>query len=154
MDLWSVAARHWQQCLLLAGRAEACTAPKAFAVLVYLVAHAGQLVTKEVLFDAVWPGTAVSDTILKACIYQIRQGWGETVDTPQCVATVYGRGYRSELHGATRDRMGRELAEILDTLPADMLRGLILEGLRWSDHAMLDVLAILARRQDPARLCS
>jgi predicted ATPase len=30
--------------------------PKAFAVLVYLVTHAGQLVTKEALFDAVWLG--------------------------------------------------------------------------------------------------
>ncbi len=35
--------------------------PKAFAVLAYLITHTGQLVTKEALFDAVWPGAAVSD---------------------------------------------------------------------------------------------
>jgi predicted ATPase len=57
-----------------------------------------------------------------------------------------------ELHGATRDRMVRELAELLDTLTADMPLVLILEDLHWSDHATLDVLAILARRREPARL--
>src|SRR5918996_1919615 len=31
--------------------------PKVFAVLALLVAHAGQLVTKEALFKAVWPET-------------------------------------------------------------------------------------------------
>ena len=35
-----------------------CTpaAPKAFALLQYLVVHAGRLVTKEELLDACWPG--------------------------------------------------------------------------------------------------
>jgi hypothetical protein len=33
--------------------------PKTFEVLVYLVTHAGQLVTKEALFDVIWPETAV-----------------------------------------------------------------------------------------------
>ena len=31
--------------------------PKAFAVLRYLVAHAGRLVTKDELLRAVWPGS-------------------------------------------------------------------------------------------------
>ena len=285
--------------------------PKAFAVLAYLVTHSGELVTKEALFDAVWLGAAVSDTVLKACIYQIRQVLGETVETPQYIATVHGRGYRfiapvtaveqpatapvasvpplaalssscqpvilsppwpspllvereavlrqlhawlaearqgrrrvvlvmgeagigktavvtaftaqaaaqhavriawgqcvehcgageaympiltalgqlcrgpdgtrivailrqqaptwlvqmpwllrptdrallqQELHGVTRDRMVRELAEMLDTLTAAVPLVLILEDLHWSDHATLDVLAILARRREPARL--
>ena len=68
--------------------------PKAFAVLTYLVAHAGQLVTKEALFEAVWPGMAVSDTVLKASIGQLRQALGETVAAPQYIATVHRRGYR------------------------------------------------------------
>ncbi len=68
--------------------------PKPFAVLSYLVAHAGQLVTKEALFEAVWSETAVSDTVLKACIRQIRQALGDTAQTPQFIATVHRRGYR------------------------------------------------------------
>ncbi|MGH9847970.1 MAG: winged helix-turn-helix domain-containing protein [Blastocatellia bacterium] len=42
--------------------------PKAFAVLAYLLERRGQLVTKNELFDACWPDTEVSDTVLKVCI--------------------------------------------------------------------------------------
>ena len=283
--------------------------PKAFAVLTYLVTHAGQLVTKEALLEAVWAETAVSDMVLKASIRQIRQVLGETVETPQFIATVHRRGYRfiapvsigepasstsvqsapvslplpasspglqpaslsaflvaregvlrqlqarlaeamqgrrrmvlvtgepgigktalvtaftaqaaaqheiriawgqcvehygageaympvltalgqlcrdperlpvvallrqhaptwlvqmpwllspadretlqHELRGATRDRMLRELAELLDTITIYQPLILVLEDLHWSDHATLDVLTMLARRREPARL--
>ena len=33
--------------------------PKAFAVLRYLVEHAGRLVTQDELLDAVWPGVHI-----------------------------------------------------------------------------------------------
>src|SRR5215475_5551396 len=47
--------------------------PKAFAILQYLVEHAGRLVTKEVLLEAIWPETAVSDGVLKVRIDEIRK---------------------------------------------------------------------------------
>jgi predicted ATPase/DNA-binding winged helix-turn-helix (wHTH) protein len=68
--------------------------PKTFAVLHYLVAHAGQLVTKAALLEAVWPKTAVSDTVLKDCMHELRRALGDTARTPQCIATVHRRGYR------------------------------------------------------------
>src|SRR5262245_59611054 len=68
--------------------------PKAFAVLQYLVAHAGQLVTKEGLLAAVWPGMAVSEAVLKVCLSEIRKALGDTVKTPRFIATVHRRGYR------------------------------------------------------------
>src|SRR5262245_3490633 len=46
---------------------------KACEVLQYLVAHAGQLVMKDTLFQAVWPETAVSDRVLTNCIAELRQ---------------------------------------------------------------------------------
>jgi DNA-binding winged helix-turn-helix (wHTH) protein len=46
--------------------------PKAFAVLVHLVEHAGELVTKNQLLEAVWPGTFVGDAVLKDSIRQVR----------------------------------------------------------------------------------
>ena len=42
--------------------------PKPLAVLVHLVAHAGDVVSKEALLDAVWPETAVSDDVLRSSI--------------------------------------------------------------------------------------
>jgi DNA-binding winged helix-turn-helix (wHTH) protein len=53
------------------GAAHIALRPKTFAVLHYLVAHAGQLVTKEALLEAVWPETAVSDGVLKGCMHEL-----------------------------------------------------------------------------------
>src|SRR5215510_5013850 len=68
--------------------------PKTFEVLVYLVTHAGQLVTKDALFDAVWPETAVGDGVLKTSMNELRKALGETAKAPQWIATVHRRGYR------------------------------------------------------------
>jgi DNA-binding winged helix-turn-helix (wHTH) protein len=68
--------------------------PKAFAVLQYLVARAGQLVTKEALLAAVWPETTVSEAVLKVCLSEIRKALGDTARTPRFIATVHRRGYR------------------------------------------------------------
>jgi DNA-binding winged helix-turn-helix (wHTH) protein/tetratricopeptide (TPR) repeat protein len=68
--------------------------PKPFAVLAALVTHAGQVVTKEALFEAAWPETAVTDGVLKGCIRQIRHALGERTGTASSIATVHRRGYR------------------------------------------------------------
>src|SRR4029453_6584022 len=68
--------------------------PKPFVVLAYLVAHAGQVVSKETLLDAVWPNTAVTEGVLKTCLGQIRQMLGETARAPQYIATPPRRGFR------------------------------------------------------------
>src|SRR5215510_12577165 len=69
-------------------------APRPLAVLAYLVAHAGEVVTKDELLEAVWPETVVSEGVLKTCIGQIRRVLGETAQAPQYIATVHRRGYR------------------------------------------------------------
>src|SRR6266545_783524 len=68
--------------------------PKAFAVLQYLVAHAGQLVTKEALLATVWPEMAVSEAVLKVCLSEIRKTLGDVAKTPRFIATLHRRGYR------------------------------------------------------------
>src|SRR5215467_4340919 len=59
---------------------------KACEVLQYLVAHAGQLVTKDALFAAVWPEMAVSDNVLTNCIVELRQALGDNARRPRCIA--------------------------------------------------------------------
>src|SRR4029450_2282349 len=68
--------------------------PKPLAVLVCVVARAGQVVTKYELLEAVWPETVVSEGVLKTCLAQIRRVLGETAQAPQYIATVHRRGYR------------------------------------------------------------
>src|SRR5262245_3063396 len=68
--------------------------PKVFAVLRHLVEHAGQLVTKQQLLDAVWPGTYVTDAVLKDSIKQLRDALGDDAGTPRFIETAHRRGYR------------------------------------------------------------
>jgi DNA-binding winged helix-turn-helix (wHTH) protein/predicted ATPase len=55
-------------------------------------------------------------------------------------------------HGTSRDRMLRELGDVLDVVSAEVPVILVLEDLHWSDSATVDLLAVLARRRDPARM--
>jgi DNA-binding winged helix-turn-helix (wHTH) protein len=89
--------------------------PKPLAVLAILVAQAGQVVTKEALLDAVWPETAVTESVLKGCIRQIRRALSETAGTAQYVATVHRRGYRF-------------LASVTLRAASSVLKGAILPG--------------------------
>ncbi len=68
--------------------------PKAFAVLHYLVAHAGQLVTKDALWQAVWPDVTVSDDVLTACVRDIRKALRDDPKRPRLIETVHRQGYR------------------------------------------------------------
>jgi DNA-binding winged helix-turn-helix (wHTH) protein len=68
--------------------------PKTFAVLQYLVAQAGQVVTQDALLDAVWGLTAVSDTVVRRSIRELRTILGDTAQHPQFIQTVHRRGYR------------------------------------------------------------
>ncbi len=57
-----------------------------------------------------------------------------------------------ELRTVTRERMLREMAEALEALTKEAPLVCILEDLHWSDSATLDLLSVLARRREPARL--
>ena len=68
--------------------------PKAFAVLGYLVDHAGALITKEELLRAAWGSTVVSDAALTTCVREIRRRLGERAGAPRYIETIHRRGYR------------------------------------------------------------
>jgi DNA-binding winged helix-turn-helix (wHTH) protein/tetratricopeptide (TPR) repeat protein len=59
---------------------------------------------------------------------------------------------RSDLLGVTKERMLREMAEAIEALSASALLVLVLEDLHWSDYSTLDLLGMLARRNEAARL--
>jgi TolB-like protein/Tfp pilus assembly protein PilF len=68
--------------------------PKALAVLRVLVARAGQVVTKDELFQTVWPQTVVSDDALTTCILELRHALRDNAKQPRYIETVHRRGYR------------------------------------------------------------
>jgi DNA-binding winged helix-turn-helix (wHTH) protein len=68
--------------------------PKSFQLLTYMTEHPGRLLTKEELLDAGWGKTAVSDGVLKVCIWEIREALGDDPAEPRYVQTVHRAGYR------------------------------------------------------------
>ena len=93
--------------------------PKAFAVLHYLVAHAGRLVTQEELLEAVWPETYVQPEVLRNHIFDIRRALGDSPQAPRFVETLPRRGYR--FIAAVRDLAGAEPAELPAAAPAPLV---------------------------------
>ncbi len=68
--------------------------PKAYGVLHFLVTHAGRLVTKDELLDAVWPETHVTEGVLKVAIAEIRKTLNDVSHSPRFIETAHRRGYR------------------------------------------------------------
>lgn len=68
--------------------------PKAFAVLHYLVEHAGRLVTHQELLDAVWPDTFIDPQAVKSHIFDIRRALQDPPKSPRFIETLPRRGYR------------------------------------------------------------
>ncbi len=65
---------------------------KPLEVLRHLLRHAGEVVTKDELQNAVWPGRVLSDTVLTKAVSRIREVLGD--DAQQIIKTVHGYGYR------------------------------------------------------------
>ena len=68
--------------------------PKAVNLLAFLVQHPGRLVTKQEIFEAVWPDTAVTDHALTRVIAQLRRALGDEAREANYIETVPTRGYR------------------------------------------------------------
>jgi TolB-like protein/DNA-binding winged helix-turn-helix (wHTH) protein/Tfp pilus assembly protein PilF len=79
-----------QGCLRRNG-ADVALRPKSFALLHYLVTHAGRLVTKDELLSKIWPGVIVTEDSLTRCISEVRAALEDTGQT--VVKTVSKRGY-------------------------------------------------------------
>jgi DNA-binding winged helix-turn-helix (wHTH) protein len=65
-----------------------------FAILLPLVAHFGEVVSKEALAHAAWHGAAVTDNSLDQAISRLRKTLGDRRDRARYIETVPNRGYR------------------------------------------------------------
>jgi eukaryotic-like serine/threonine-protein kinase len=68
--------------------------PKTFQILLVLVQHQQQVVTKDDLMKAVWPDSFVEEANLSRNIFLLRKALGESPQDHQYILTVPGRGYR------------------------------------------------------------
>ena len=68
--------------------------PRPFALLRYLVEHAGQLVTEDEILTAVWPKLYVQPESIKTQLHQIRKVLGDDPKNPRYIETVPRRGHQ------------------------------------------------------------
>jgi TolB-like protein/DNA-binding winged helix-turn-helix (wHTH) protein/Tfp pilus assembly protein PilF len=68
--------------------------PRQMDVLMALVAHAGEVVTREVLLNDLWGGRAMTDEPLTRCVAELRQQLGDSRSEPRYIQTIPKRGYR------------------------------------------------------------
>lgn len=66
---------------------------KAFEVLLELVRRDPEVVTKDDLMQAVWPGRIVEEANLSQCIFLLRKLLGDTCEERHYIVTLPGRGY-------------------------------------------------------------
>jgi len=114
--------------LLIVDGVSCAITPKAFDVLKALLERAGHLVTKNELFDAVWPQVVVEENNLQVQISALRRILGQGA-----IATVPGRGYRlmlelqgrevrdQEPQGAHAARRGPELTSNVPELATPLI---------------------------------
>jgi len=82
-----------ERLLLRNGRPVALTG-KAFDLLVVLVRNSGHLVSKDDLFQAVWPGLVIEEVNLSVNVSALRKALAEAPDGNGWIETVPKRGYR------------------------------------------------------------
>ncbi|MGH7961652.1 MAG: ATP-binding protein, partial [Candidatus Binatia bacterium] len=74
------------------------------------------------------------------------------VQMPALLTDTEMEALQRKVQGVRRERMLRELAEVLEVLTSETLLVLVLEDLHWSDYSTVDLIPYLARRRGMARL--
>lgn len=82
----------------------------------------------------------------------IQQAPSWVVQMPWLIDDATLDGLQRRVMGLTRERMLREMAEAIEVVTSARPLILVLEDLHWSDVSTIDLIALLARRREPARL--
>jgi len=68
--------------------------PKAMAVLTHLVQAGGSVVTRDEIFNAVWPNSEISNDALTQCIVELRKAFHDSARAPRIIETIPKIGFR------------------------------------------------------------
>jgi DNA-binding winged helix-turn-helix (wHTH) protein len=108
---------------LVRGGAAIHLSPKAFDLLCHLVERRPSAVSKDQLFELVWPGTFVVEANLTVLVTELRRALGDDPHTPRFIRTLHKHGYA----------FCGEVTEIAPRPPArDALRAWLL----WNDRVL------------------
>jgi DNA-binding winged helix-turn-helix (wHTH) protein len=80
---------------LFSGEREIRLTPKAFDLLRLLIESRPKALSKQEIFERLWPGTYVTENNLAALIADLRSSLGDQASEPRFIRTVYAYGYAS-----------------------------------------------------------
>jgi DNA-binding winged helix-turn-helix (wHTH) protein/TolB-like protein len=129
---------------LLRGQTAIHLSPKELAVLRFLLAHAGRLVTSAQLKHIVWRDLHVTDESVPRCVSSLRA----RLQPEECIDTEYKRGYRISL----------PVERLVAVLPATLPRLAILpfdggfQVPEYMGHAVAEEAAVLLARDAAGRV--
>ncbi len=91
LDDWVV---RTQRCCIERADESKRLKPKAMQVLEALARARGAVVSRNELFDSIWPGQAVSDDALTNCVVELRKAFDDSAKSPQIIETIPKKGFR------------------------------------------------------------
>jgi Tol biopolymer transport system component/DNA-binding winged helix-turn-helix (wHTH) protein len=102
---------------------------QSFNILVFLLEHAGELVTREDLRRVLWPSDTFVDFdhSLNTAVMKLREALGDSADTPLYIETIPKRGYRFIApveaigNGVVSSENGSSDAPAIDALRSEVL---------------------------------
>lgn len=97
--------------------------PRLMRLLVLLAEHPGDLVSKDLIFETVWSGLAVTDESLSQAVSKLRKLLEDSPDDPAYIETIRKKGYRliAEVRGADAAATVRRNPVLLATVAAILL---------------------------------
>lgn len=94
--------------------------PKAYAVLLALLAQPGYAVSRDALLDHVWGHRHVTPGALNRAVAQLRKALGDDAERPRYIQTLHAVGYRfmcvPEVHPAAAPAVADEISDASPTV--------------------------------------
>ena len=118
---------------------------RAFELLQLLVARCGDLVSKDELMAAAWPGIVVHDSNLKVNMSGLRRSLGDTQIEPVYIATVARRGYKFIANVQTT--VGEIEDDPAPAEPISLSRQPLLRGIVGREADMADIADLLIQKR-------
>ena len=97
--------------------------PKAFDLLCHLVERHPNAVTKNQLFELIWPGTFVVEANLTVLVTELRRALGDDPQTPRYIRTLHKHGYAF-------------CGEVTEIAPRPPARDALRVWLLWNDRVL------------------
>ena len=108
---------------LVRGGAAIHLSPKAFDLLCHLVERRPTAVSKDQLFELVWPGTFVVEANLTVLVTELRRALGDDPHAPRFIRTLHKHGYAF-------------CAEVTEIAPRPPARDALRVWLLWNDRVL------------------